>query len=122
MADGKATGKYSKRRSRLGVFVGFSQNHAGTVPLIYNPSTKHVSPQYHIVWDKDFSIAPTSHLASTKSKIHQIISDLFSNSEWRYEDEYYCDKNDETTGNNHSADGILHSRSDFYFDNNKIKV
>ena len=41
---GNPTGKFSKERSYLGVFVGFSDNHAGTVPLIFNQKTKLVSP------------------------------------------------------------------------------
>ena len=41
--------------SRLGVFVGLSRMHSSDVPLILNPKTGHISPQYHVVFDDDFS-------------------------------------------------------------------
>ena len=42
-------------RSRRGMFVGFSNVHSSDVPLILNLRTGHVSPQYHVVFDDDFS-------------------------------------------------------------------
>ncbi len=29
--------------------------HTGSVALVYNPSTGHVSPHYHVVFDDDFT-------------------------------------------------------------------
>ena len=45
-------------RSRLGIYVGHSPAHAGSVALVLNPSTGHVSPQYHIAFDDDFTTVP----------------------------------------------------------------
>ena len=45
-------------RSRLGIYVGHSPSHAGSVALILNPTTGHVSPQYHIVFEDKFSTVP----------------------------------------------------------------
>ena len=42
-------------RSRIGVHLGHSHFHAGSVALVFNPTTGHVSSQYHIVIDDDFS-------------------------------------------------------------------
>ena len=42
-------------RSRRGVFVGYSRVHSSDVPLILNPKTGHISPQYHVVFDDSFS-------------------------------------------------------------------
>ena len=42
-------------RSRLGIYLGHSPLHAGSVALVLNPSTGHVSPQYHVVFDDTFS-------------------------------------------------------------------
>ena len=42
-------------KSRLGIYVGRSKNHAGNVALILNPQTLHVSPQFHVVFDDTFS-------------------------------------------------------------------
>ena len=42
-------------RARRGVFLGFSPDHASDVPLILNLSTGSISPQYHVVFDDEFS-------------------------------------------------------------------
>ncbi len=42
-------------RSRLGIYVGHSPSHAGSVALVLNPWTGHVSPQFHVVFDDFFS-------------------------------------------------------------------
>ena len=45
-------------RSLLLIYLGHSPYHAGSVALVLNPKTLHVSPQYHIVFDNDFSTVP----------------------------------------------------------------
>ena len=42
-------------RSRLGIYVGPSPAHAGSVELVLNPKTGFVSPPYHVVYDDQFS-------------------------------------------------------------------
>ncbi len=42
-------------RSRQAVYLGHSPCHANTVPIVYNPRTGHCSPQYHVVFDDQFS-------------------------------------------------------------------
>ena len=49
-------------RSRLGVYLGHSPCHAGTVALVLNPRTLHVSPQFHVAFDDQFTTVP--YLAS----------------------------------------------------------
>ena len=44
---------------RVGAYVGRSPIHAGNVSLILNLSTGHVSPQFHVVFDKSFSTVPS---------------------------------------------------------------
>jgi hypothetical protein len=44
-----------KPRSRMGVYLGFSPNHAMSVPLVLNTTTGLISPQYHVVFDNSFS-------------------------------------------------------------------
>ena len=41
-------------RSRLGIYVGHSPEHAGSVALVFNPKKGLVSPQYHVVYDNQF--------------------------------------------------------------------
>lgn len=45
-------------RSRLGIYLGHSPCHAGSVALMLNPRTLHVSPQFHVVLDDNFSTVP----------------------------------------------------------------
>jgi hypothetical protein len=42
-------------RSRMGIYVGRSPSHASNVGLILNPRTGHVSPQFHVIYDDDFT-------------------------------------------------------------------
>jgi hypothetical protein len=41
-------------RSRIGVYLGHSPFHAGSVALVFNPRTGQVLPQYHVVFDETF--------------------------------------------------------------------
>ena len=54
-------------RSRVGVYVGHSPHHAGSVALVLNLSTGHVSPQFHVVFDDDFSTVPNLRHGSEPS-------------------------------------------------------
>jgi hypothetical protein len=45
-------------RARMGIYVGRSPSHASSVGLILNPRTGHISPQYHVVYDDDFTTVP----------------------------------------------------------------
>ena len=45
-------------RCRVGIYLGHSPCHAGNVALVLNPRTLHISPQYHVVFDDDFSTVP----------------------------------------------------------------
>ena len=52
--DSKSLPKWDPR-SRLGIYLGHSPAHAGSVALVLNPSTGHVSSQYQLVFDNNFS-------------------------------------------------------------------
>jgi hypothetical protein len=45
-------------RTNICIHLGHSLFHAGSVAFVYNPSTGHVSPQYHVVFDNDFRTVP----------------------------------------------------------------
>ena len=45
-------------RSRLGIYLRRSPYHTGSVALVLNPRTGHVSPQYHLTFDDDFTTVP----------------------------------------------------------------
>ena len=44
--------------SHIGLNLGHSPFLAGGVALVWNPNTGRVSPQYHVVFDNDFSTVP----------------------------------------------------------------
>ena len=45
-------------KARVGVYLRHSPCHAGSVVLVLNPKTLHVSPQYHVVFDDNFATVP----------------------------------------------------------------
>ena len=53
LQDGNRIPKYQPR-SRQGIFSGFLKEYASNVSLIINPSTKRISPQYHVIFDDFF--------------------------------------------------------------------
>lgn len=64
------------------------------IPLIYNPQTTHVSLQYHIVFDEDF----TSITAAANKTHDKFFEDIYNNASWVHEspysasaEEYYFD-------------------------------
>ena len=58
LQDGKKIPKWDSR-ARQGIFVGLSPRHSSLVPLILNPRTHHISPQFHIIFDDAFSTVPS---------------------------------------------------------------
>ena len=45
-------------RAWCGIYLGHSPCHAGSVALVLNPKTLHMSPQFHVVFDNDFTTVP----------------------------------------------------------------
>ena len=72
-------------RSRLGIYVGHLPSHAGSVALVLNPRTGHVSPQYHVVFDDLF----TTVSFMKKSEVPPHWSDLVQKSAEHFTDEDY---------------------------------
>ena len=48
-------------RSRMGIYVGRSPSHASNVGLILNPHTGHISPQFHVVYNDNFTMVRSLH-------------------------------------------------------------
>ena len=72
-------------RARTGVYLGHSPTHAGNVALVLNLITGHVSPQYHVVFDDEFTTV--NYLNSTESP--PLWSNLCQNSSEKVTDEQY---------------------------------
>ena len=54
LCNGGKTSKWNPR-STQGMYLGLSPEHASNVILIFNLMTRHVSPQFHVVYDEDFT-------------------------------------------------------------------
>ena len=70
------TGKIPKwePRVRMGsIYVGGSPSHASNVALILNPHTGHVSPQFHVVYDDDFTTVPYLRAATVPPHWAQLV-------------------------------------------------
>jgi hypothetical protein len=50
--------------ARTGIYVGRSPSHAANVSLILNLQTRHVFPQYHVVYNDNFMMVPYLHNAT----------------------------------------------------------
>ena len=44
--------------ARLGIYLGHSPSHAGSVELVMNHKSGLVSPQFHLVFDDNFETVP----------------------------------------------------------------
>ena len=58
LQDGKKIPKWQPR-SRRGMFVGYSKDHATSVGCVLNVMTKSITPQFHLVYDDWFSTIAT---------------------------------------------------------------
>jgi hypothetical protein len=82
LQDGDAFSKW-KARSWLGVYIGPSSCHASNIPLIYNPATTHVTPQFHVVNDEGFT-SITSFASDIKDKL---LDKLYEKAFWSQQHE-----------------------------------
>jgi hypothetical protein len=76
-----------KPRSRVGVYLGFSPNHASSIPLVLSTTTGLVSPQFHVVFDDLFTTThclKTNKLPSNWSTLFTISSSKFVNDDFDY--------------------------------------
>jgi hypothetical protein len=89
LQDGKKIPKW-KPRARMGQFLGFSRDHSSLVGLVRNLRTEHVSPQWHIVFDKRFETVTTTD-ADEEDATAAIWTNLFNAPESR---DWYFDEND----------------------------
>eukprot|EP00957_Ditylum_brightwellii_P107398 8195119-Ditylum_brightwellii.AAC.1 len=49
-------------RACAGVYLGHSLVHAGNITLVLNLQTRHMSPQYHWIFDDEFTTVPYLNL------------------------------------------------------------
>ncbi|KAI2511448.1 hypothetical protein MHU86_2884 [Fragilaria crotonensis] len=59
ISDGKKLPRWTPRSTRT-INMGFSPKHAITVPIVLNPQTGYITPQFHVVFDDWFATVPAS--------------------------------------------------------------
>ena len=64
-------------RSRIGLYLGHSPLHAGSVALVWNPTTGRVSPQYQVVFNDDFSTVPYMEAGTVPPHWEDLVTDRF---------------------------------------------
>jgi hypothetical protein len=84
LQDGGKMGKWESR-SWQGVYIGHSSCHSGSIPLIYNPVTTHLSPQYHVIYDEFFQTVATT---STKTLDDHLDHFFGTSATWEYKDSF----------------------------------
>eukprot|EP00804_Cyclotella_cryptica_P026596 CCRYP_014020-RA/>CCRYP_014020-RA protein AED:0.15 eAED:0.08 QI:0/0/0/0.75/0/0/4/0/791 len=77
--DGKKIPKWDSR-ARQGIFVGFLDKHSSLVPLVFNPRTQRVSPQYHIIFDDAFLTVPSLYSIEERNTRFEDVKSLGSTS------------------------------------------
>ena len=74
LQDGKNMAKWFPR-ARLGMFMSFSLVYSLLVPLVLNIATGQISPQYHVVFDDQFS---TVNSLPTEDSLEEQWSNIFN--------------------------------------------
>ena len=84
IADGKKLPRWKPRSTRCQL-MGLSNRHASLVPLVLNPDTGYITPQFHVVFDDWFST-----IAMTYEQLPDFFTDtwykLFGDSSYQYID------------------------------------
>jgi hypothetical protein len=75
--------------SRVRIYLGFSPNHASSVPLVLSTTTGLVSPQYHVVFDDNF----TTTTSFKENQIPTNWTDLFNSTATCYVDNDFSNTN-----------------------------
>ena len=71
-----------KERSYQGVYIGHLLHHASNVILVYNPKTRLVSPQYHVIHDESFeTVQINMSEADAQQKLDKMLDALFITSQ-----------------------------------------
>ena len=112
--DPKGLPKWNPR-ARVGIYLGHSPVHAGNVALVLNPATGHVSPQFHLVFDDDFTTVESMRNGTVPQNWCELVSksserataeDFNLSNTWFKQNIH--DPDDPTTGNAEMLDNNTH--------------
>jgi len=86
LADNNGIPKW-KACSYQGVYVGHSDVHASNAVLVWNPLTKLVSPQYHVIFNKEFTTV-SSAVQANHECLDIAFKELLSTCKWWHMDQF----------------------------------
>jgi hypothetical protein len=84
LQDGSSINRW-KPRSWTGVYVGNSTCHSSGIPLIYNPTTSHISPQFHVIYDENFHSVSRNSTMDPEAYLEQLYD---TSARWLHKDEF----------------------------------
>jgi hypothetical protein len=98
IADGIKIPKWAPRSNRF-IYMGVSQKHSSTVPMLLNPESGVISPQFHVVIDEWFATiaASTNDTPDFENEQWQkMFGDSRYQNAWEEDDENEFDASNET--------------------------
>ena len=95
LADNNGIPKW-KACSYQGVYVSHSDVHASNVVLVWNPLTKLVLPQYHVIFDEEFTTVLSDKPLNLED-IDLMLVNLLCSSKWWHQDHLAETTKDENT-------------------------
>jgi hypothetical protein len=84
MQEGKSTPKCTKRTTQK-VYVGHLHHFSKSVPMVWDPNTKLVSPQFHVMFDDNFNTVQAPDPSITQS---YTMDRLFRTNRYLYDDPF----------------------------------
>jgi hypothetical protein len=68
-----------------GIYIGNSTFHSSAIPLIHNPITTHISPQFHVLFDEHFTTVTNTLVKDTDTYLEKL---FHTSAWWLYKDPY----------------------------------
>ncbi len=84
LQDNPGSAKKWESRCWQGIYVGLSSLHASSVALIYNPTSCHVTQQFHVAFDESFTSAASTDQDTSDARITNILD----KASWLYKDSF----------------------------------
>jgi hypothetical protein len=84
LQDNPGSAKKWESRCWQGVYVGLSSLHTSSVALIYNPTSCHVTQQFHVAFDESF----TSVASADQDTSDAHITNILDKASWLYKDSF----------------------------------
>jgi hypothetical protein len=84
MQEGTSPPKWTKRTTQK-VYVGHLHNYSKSVPMVWDPKTKLVSPQFHVMFDDNFD---TVQAPDPNIKQSDTMDRLFQTNRYLYDDPF----------------------------------